>query len=374
MTQSARLIEATQQTEQTVSVIICCYTMERLNDIREAMNSVLNQTLEPCEIILSVDHNKELYQTLKLNIEPRTLNLEPQIRTVLNTGVEGLSETRNVGIRAASGDIVAFIDDDAVAEPDWLENLVKPFRLTQSTQGTVVAVGGQAIPLWLSGSRPSWFPEELDWIVGCTYKGLPVETLNLEPGTLNLELRTENLEPGTLNLELRTIRNVPGCNMAFEKEIFDKVGGFRSEMGALRETPRGGEEANLCLRIKHQMPDALILYRPNALIHHKVPPRRLKLKYVARRSYNEGFYKSIVEKLSPKPTPSIQQTQALSTESSYLRYLLFTSIPGRLRRFYKRGVLLQAGAIMTTIVATGAGYFIGKVIKPRTQNFERGTW
>lgn len=333
----------------TVSVIICCYTMERLNDIHEAMNSVLDQTLKPCEIILSVDHNRELYHALKLNIEPRTLNLEPQIKTVLNTGVQGLSETRNIGIRAASGDIVAFIDDDAVAEPDWLENLVRPFQsLVPDPQCSVVAVGGRAIPLWLSGVRPSWFPEELDWIIGCTYRGLPVKTLNLEPRTLNPELRT--------------IRNVPGCNMAFRREVFDKVDGFRSEMGGLRETPRGGEEANLCLRIKHQMPDALILYRPNALIHHKVPPRRLRLKYIARRSYNEGFYKSIVERLSPKPTQQTPRTQqTLSTENSYLRYILFTSIPGRLRYFYKEGSLSQLGAIIISLIAAGTGYLLGRV-------------
>jgi len=371
MTQSARLIEATQQTEQTVSVIICCYTMERLNDIHEAMNSVLDQTLKPCEIILSVDHNKELYQTLKLNIEPRTLNLEPQIKTVLNTGVEGLAETRNVGIRAASGDIVAFIDDDAVAEPDWLENLVKPFRLSQLTQGTVVAVGGQAIPLWLSGSRPSWFPEELDWIVGCTYKGLPLKTLNLEPRTQNLELGTENLEPGTLNLELRTIRNVPGCNMAFRREVLEQVGLWKSEIGAVGQNLKGGEEAELCLRIRHTMLNTFILYEPKAVIRHKVPPSRASLKWIFKNSLDQGICKAKVEKLSSKPS---QETQALSTENSYLRYLLFTSIPGRLKYSYKKGSLSQVGAIMISIAATGAGYFIGKVRKPRTQNFERGTW
>ena len=291
--------------------------MERLNDIREAVNSVLNQTSKPYEVILAVDHNEELFESLQSSVishwspipppdssqQTQRTRSTPQTKVVHNTGVQGLSETRNVGISAASGDIVAFIDDDAVAEPDLLENLTRAFsyqpsalsqnsqlrlatQQTQGTQQTVVAVGGQAIPLWLSGSRPSWFPEELDWIVGCAYKGLPVETLHIDPGTLNLQLGT--------------IRNVPGCNMAFRREVFDKVGGFRSEMGGLRETPRGGEEANLCLRIKHQMPDALILYQPNALIHHKAPHRRLRLKYIARRSYNEGFYKSIVEKLQIK--------------------------------------------------------------------------
>jgi glycosyltransferase involved in cell wall biosynthesis len=339
--------------------------MQRLNDIHEAMNSVLNQTLKPYEIVLAVDHNEELFERLQSSAvqnestilpcdssqQPQRTQSTPQTKVVHNTGVRGLSQTRNIGIRAASGEMVAFIDDDAVAEPDWLENLAKPFQsLAPDVQCRVVAVGGRAMPLWLSGSRPSWFPAELDWIVGCTYKGLPVETLNLEPETLNLELGT--------------IRNVPGCNMAFRREVFAMVGGFRSEMGGLGETPRGGEETNLCMRIKHQMPQALIVYRRDALIHHKVPSRRLKLKYVVRRSYNEGFYKSVVERLSPKPpqeTPRTQQMQALSTENSYLRYLLFTSIPARLRYCYKKGSLSQVGAIIISVIATGTGYLSGRV-------------
>lgn len=371
-----------------VSVIICCYTMERLNDIYEAVGSVLNQTLKPHEVILAIDHNEELYQ--KLAESPNLNESKPiSIKLVLNTGAQGLSETRNVGIRASSGDIVAFIDDDAIAEPDWLENLAKPFShqsaaRSQSHQTNdyrpstadyrVVAVGGRAIPLWLSGSRPTWFPEELDWIVGCTYKGLPLSYSLQSPVT-----GQQSSTP--LDYRLSTVRNVPGCNMAFRKEVFEQAGFFRSEMGGIKETPRGGEEAELCLRIKHKIPDSLILYQPNAVIHHKVPSWRLNLRYLTQRSFNEGFYKAKVQKLhqptkksavgSPQstvkipnsrlPTTDSRLSKALSTESSYLRYLLFTSIPERLRRFYRKGSFLQAGAIIISIVATGTGYLIGRI-------------
>ena len=303
-----------------VSVIICAYTMERLKDIHEAVDSVLAQTLEPCEVIVAVDHNENLYQVLKDR-------LPSEFKIVENNGDQGLSETRNVGIRAASGEIVAFIDDDAVAEKDWLEKLTEPFQ-----SPNVIAVGGRAIPLWHDGKRPSWFPEELDWIVGCTYRGLPL---------------TGN-----------EIRNVPGCNMTFKRKVFDGVGFFRSDIGGIKETPRGGEEAEICLRIKHEIPDALILYEPNATIHHKVPLYRSGLRYLIRRSYNEGFYKSLVQKLSSRPT---QKTHPLSSENSYLRYLLLASIPSRLKHFYRRGNFSQIGAIMISIAAAGTGYLVGKV-------------
>jgi glycosyltransferase involved in cell wall biosynthesis len=328
----------------TVSVIICCYTEERLKDIREALESVLAQMLRPHEVIISVDHNKRLYEILKSyyltaqSSQPAKLTQQtertlsnPQTKVVLNEGAQGLSETRNVGIRTASGDIVAFIDDDALAEPNWLENLVRPFQpRISSPQSRVVAVGGQAIPLWPNSRRPSWFPEELDWIVGCTYKGLP--------------------------LKGNQTRNVLGCNMAFRKGVFGEAGLFKSETGRLGATMGCGEEADLCLRISHAEPQALILFEAQAIIHHKVTPRRTTWRYLWQRCYNEGFYKAKVQKLHQ----ATQQT--LSTEDSYLRYLLFKSIPERLARFYRGQSLLQIAAIIVCIAATGTGYLAGRTM------------
>ncbi|MCD5401861.1 glycosyltransferase [candidate division NPL-UPA2 bacterium] len=190
--------------------------------------------------MLSVDHNEELYRTLEgwlKDVGPGAPDI--RLKLVHNTGVPGLSETRNVGIRAAEGDIVAFIDDDAVAEPDWLENLVRPFEVPE-----VVAVGGRAVPLWLSGSRLSWswFPEELDWIAGCTYKGLPVNYSPKSAVGSQQSIPDSRSSPPDYRLSiddsrLTTIRNVPGCNMSFRKEVFGSVGFFRNDIGGLKETP-----------------------------------------------------------------------------------------------------------------------------------------
>jgi len=335
----------------TVSAIICCYTGERFKDIHEAVESALAQTLKPHEVIIAVDHNKQLYERLAENYRdsveirrnPVILNRSPNCQSpvpnpqppvpivlVLNGGTQGLSETRNVGIRASSGDIVAFIDDDALAGPDWLEKLIRPFQPPVPIfPSHVVAVGGRAIPLWPNDRRPSWFAEELDWIVGCTYKGLP--------------------------LDGNRIRNVHGCNMAFRKGCFEKAGFFRSETGRVGATTGCGEEADLCLRIAHALPEALIAYQEHATIRHKVAPHRTTWRYLWQRSYNEGFYKSLVKKLS-----SGSAQTALSTEDSYLRYLLFKSIPERLARFYRKGSLRQIAAIIVCIAATGVGYLAGR--------------
>jgi glycosyltransferase involved in cell wall biosynthesis len=350
----------------TASIIICCYTEERLEDIHEAVQSVLAQTLRPHEVIISVDHNKQLYEILKscyvtsqqTQQTQGTLST-PQTKVVLNEGAQGLSETRNAGIRAASGEIIAFIDDDAVAEPDWLENLVKPFRPsqeTQTTQGTVVAVGGRAIPLWSTGRRPSWFPEELDWIIGCTYRGLPTRVLKSEGIDPNAEFETSSPDLRPSSLELSIVRNVPGCNMAFRRGVFARAGFFTSETGRVGATAGCGEETELCLRISRALPEALIVYQEHATIHHKVNRHRTTWRHLWRRSYNEGFYKSLIKRLS-----SDSAATALSTEDSYLRYLVFKSIRERLSSFYKEGKLLQVAAVLTTITATGVGYILGRI-------------
>src|SRR5579862_366053 len=102
------------------SVIVCCYTMERIGDIHAAVSSVLKQTLPAHEIIVAVDHNDELCRALREQ-------LPPSVAVVPNDGVRGISDNRNVGMRAATGDVIVYIDDDAVAESDWLEQLAKPF-------------------------------------------------------------------------------------------------------------------------------------------------------------------------------------------------------------------------------------------------------
>jgi glycosyltransferase involved in cell wall biosynthesis len=288
-----------------------------LHDIHEAVNSVLHQTHRPHEVIVVVDHNEELFNQLKSE-------LPPGVTLALNDGLhQGSSATDNVGISLAKGDIVAFIDDDGVAARDWLEKLIMNYQ-----DAATVSVGGKIIPKWIA-KRPSWFCDELNWVVGSTYKGHP-------------ESRTE-------------VRNLIFCNASLRKNVFGSVGLLPAETGRLANWGTGFE-SQAFLRLKSQMPDARIIFDPAAIVYHKVAPHRAKIKYIILRSYNEGYFKAKVEKavagLSHKP---------LSTESSYLRYLLLSSIPRRLRYFYKPWYLAEASAIMIMTIATGLGYIVGKL-------------
>src|SRR4051812_10678432 len=134
----------------TFSVVICAYTEKRWDDVLAAVRSVQRQSLPPLEIILVVDHNPALLERLAGEL--------PDVRVVANQGPRGLSGGKNTGVALARGTVVAFLDDDAVAEADWLKAMAGAY-----TRPDVVGVGGLTRPLWETG-RPRWFPEEFDWV------------------------------------------------------------------------------------------------------------------------------------------------------------------------------------------------------------------
>lgn len=298
-----------------VSVVICAYTMERLNDLCEAVQSLREQTLKPFEIIVAIDHNDELYDRLKITLPATT-------KIIKNQDTPGVSVTRNVGILAANGEFVACMDDDAQARPDWLENIVTPLET-----GIASVVGGKCELFWKGGERPVWFAEELDWIVGGTYKGHP-------------DKPTE-------------VRNVSSCSMALSRETLRAAGYFDERIGSVNGERRGGEEAVFCLNIKNSIPEKQILYEPKAVVLHKVHVARAAIGYVIKRSYQEGVSKAVLERL-------VGSGGSLTVEGSYLKYLVKNSVPRRLATLYRPSSFLQLWSIVLSVSATIAGYAVQK--------------
>src|SRR5438128_9681005 len=97
------------------SVVVCTYSQPRWDGFMAAVESVRRQHMSPAEIIVVVDHNDDLLE--------RVAKEAPDVLAVGNLGCRGLSDARNAGVACARGDVIAFLDDDAVAEPDWLEVL-----------------------------------------------------------------------------------------------------------------------------------------------------------------------------------------------------------------------------------------------------------
>ncbi len=306
-----------------VSVVVCTYSRDRMGQLRETLESLEAQSYPSWETLVVVDYNPALRAELETMIQGST-------RLAENTGTRGLSGARNTGIERAQGEIVAFIDDDARADPRWIEGLVECYRDLQ-----VLASGGRIVPVWEGGQAPAWLPEEFLWVMGCSYRGLP------------------NGGP---------VRNVIGCNMSFRSLVFDSVGGFNPVVGRLGTKPLGCEETEICIRALKQWPGHQIMYVPDAVVYHNVPNARQTFRYFMSRCYSEGISKAVVRRLAGPA--------GVSSERSYATRTL---IPAVLRNL-KDAILLrgparslsQAAVICLGSSAVGIGFAVG-ALRSRNQ-------
>lgn len=300
-----------------VSVVICAYTEERWNDLVEAVESVKNQTVPAREIIVVIDHNQALFERAQAEIVG--------VVVIENGEARGLSGARNSGIATASGAIIAFLDDDATAAPDWIERLLEGYG-----QPEVLGVGGAIEPLWEQG-RPAWFPEEFDWVVGCTYRGMPTT--------------------------VAPVRNLIGANMSFRREVFERVGGFRNGMGRVDTLPIGCEETEFCIRARQHIPGSIFIYEPRATAFHKVSASRVRWRYYLSRCYFEGRSKAVVSWL-------VGQRDGLASERVHvLRTLPSGILRNLLEVVSQRDItgLKRTGAIIVGLAATTLGFLSGKL-------------
>lgn len=242
------------------TVVIIAYTMERWSLTCDAVESARNQTMPPCEVILCVE-GQELAERFKERFA-RSEGSAPPIRVINSQQEEGepapaateqervpyachaqVAVERTRGVELASTEIVAFLDDDASADPDWLERLLAPFA-----DPSVVAVGGAPLPVYAK-PRPRWFPSEFNWVFGCAYAGLPTKTAP-------------------------TLRLI-GANMAARRESILAVGGFRSL----------ADDLDLANRLLELSPQSRLIYEPAAIVHHYVHEDRLTWHYFWRRCF-----------------------------------------------------------------------------------------
>jgi glucosyl-dolichyl phosphate glucuronosyltransferase len=297
-----------------VSVVIAAFAMERWDEIREAVASVREQTVPVLETILVVDHNQAL-------LDRATRELEGVI-VLPNAGSKGASGGRNSGVAASHGEVVAFLDDDAVAAPTWLESLLGHFA-----NPDVVGVGGKLVPLW-AGSRPRWFPDEFYWAVGASYQGMP-----------------EKATP---------VRNVWSGNMVIRRRTFDAVGGFREDFGKVGGRSRP-EDTDLCLRAAAAQPGGTWIYEPAGIAGHRVPSRRATFGFFLSRCLNEGSGKAALAALNGA-------SESTSAERHYTRRILPEGMARGLREA-ARGDF--SGGLRSLAIAAGflfalAGFLTGR--------------
>jgi GT2 family glycosyltransferase len=306
---------------ERVSVVICAYTMDRWDDLVEAVASALRQTLQPDAVIVVIDHNEQLELRATIELAGATV--------VANRSTKGLSGARNTGVSFASGEIVAFLDDDAYAEDDWLERLVAPL-----SDGAIVGTGGWIVPNWETKPK-AWFPTTFYWILGCSYAGLPAAGA--------------------------TLRNPIGANMAIRRRLFATVGGFTSGIGRIGKVPLGCEETELCIRYTARSPGERFVLVRDAVVHHRVPASRLTWHYFWTRCWAEGLSKAAVTSL-------VGTSSGLAAERRHvMRTIPRDVVDGLLSApRHPRTAAIRCGLILAGVVAAAAGLLRGRIALRRS--------
>ncbi|WP_254822452.1 glucosyl-dolichyl phosphate glucuronosyltransferase [Haloglomus halophilum] len=308
-----------------VSVVLCTHTLERYEYLTDAAESVLTGTYDDLELVCVSDGNEAVYERMQEDYGDH-----PTVVTDCLDENSGLLTARNHGAELASGDVVAFLDDDAIACEAWLELLVDAYR-----EHDALAVGGRMTPRWEApDGEPGILPEEFYWLVGVTHRGFGPDG---DPG-----------EPGW-------VRNTMGSNISFRAEVFAELGGFDVDIGGRKgDNHLQGGESELCARLRAEY-DQRVWYVPEATVEHRIFEYRTEPDWLLERAFWQGYSKRGMERFVPEST---------GAEGEFLGDLLGEFVPDRLRGLVLRPSAAAALQLLFLFVFTGAvgtGYLYGIV-------------
>jgi glycosyltransferase involved in cell wall biosynthesis len=235
-----------------ISVIVpTCFREQLLID---CVDSLVSQSYPSFEIIV-IDQAPQ--PRLEAVLGER-FHGDPRIR-YFHVDAAGAARARNTGVAHAAGSIVAFIDDDAVAETAWLQEVAE--ALEDPLHPAVVA--GRLLPLW-NGRRPPWYPRQAEYLLGL----------------YDIGDRRCPMPPADLPI---------GANMAGLRSIIIENGGFDENLGPnyFRKNQRiTGEDGILGQRIRAA--GHVILYEPGAVVRHRVDAHKQTRSYFITRNFWEG--------------------------------------------------------------------------------------
>lgn len=235
-----------------LSIVICTYNRERY--IAESVRASLNQTVKQGDYQVIVVNNNSTDGTdnvcRQLLVEE---NLEFDYFIETN---QGLSYARNRGIQESTGEIIVFVDDDAMMERDYVENLLTFFE----SDSNVSAVGGRIYPRY-EENKADWLSPVLMPLIAA----------------LDLGDRARPFRWGKFPI---------GANMAFRKSVFDKIGLFNVGLGRSGAKLQGGEEKDVFARMRAE--NLSVWYCPDVIVHHVIPASRLDEAYIRRMGIGVG--------------------------------------------------------------------------------------
>lgn len=243
-----------------ISAIVCTYNREKY--ILECLACLMSGSLDNLEVIV-VDNNST-DRTAELVKGFLAKNPEFPGRYVLETR-QGLSNARNRGISEAEGDILVFLDDDALCYPGYMDKL----KEAMAANPEAGAFGGRIHPAFEDGNVPKWL---------CRWSNSWVSGLDL----------------GDRDKVFRKGKFPIGANMGFRRRVLEECGVFNPELGRSAGNLIGGEEKDLFNRVRAK--GYAISYFHNVEVAHMIPPSRTTLDYVRRFADGVGQSEKIRSK------------------------------------------------------------------------------
>ena len=242
-----------------LTVAIC--TFNRSMILPRALDSVRNQTRTSDDFEILVVDNGSTDRTR--DVVAAVQSEDSRVRYVVEPRA-GISHARNCALAEGRGEYLAFIDDDAWADPEWLENLLAPI---QSIRPAPECVVGPVSLVW-EGKRPEWFPDRFESLL-CRY---------------DMGAAPRFLDRG--NYLLTT-------NSLFHRRTLLELGGLRTDLGHKGKALLGGEDNEIFQRLVAN--GYRVFYQPTARVYHPVPKARQTRRYLLRRLFWDGASQPLVD-------------------------------------------------------------------------------
>lgn len=302
--------DSTASEEPLISIVTLSYSDNRLADILDLLASIEAQTYPSIELVFVVERSIKIYDLLS------KASLKYPKRIYFTERKMSVAEARNAATRIATGDVIAYIDDDAELTSGWAEALSSSLASNPS----VIGVTGAIVPNWEVNADAAIFPESLYWMIGCT-------------------AWRESTMP-------RFIESAQSLNTGYRREAFSahrfKIHQFKDEDRASLHSGLQGDDVDFALRVTSGTKRKLC-YDPSMRIMHKVPHSRMRITYVSRYAFWQGFTEARYRHRK------LAKERYSSAISPLLRTLVHDSLP-RKESGRRQAVLLAA------LLSFGLGY------------------
>lgn len=242
-------IMQTSSKQPEITAVVCTYN--RYDLLRRAVDSLLAQTLDHDRLeIMVIDNSPD---PTRAEREKATYDSLGRVRYEIER-TPGLSNARNVALRACRSRFISYLDDDAIARPNWLEKVIEGFEAFPSQAGVV---GGRIEPIW-EAPRPAWLPDSL----------LGSLTVVNWGGVLRVAAANEW---------------VAGANISFLVEPLRAIGGFPTNLGRVGSGNilLSNEEIQILTEMRKL--GLQVIYAPDAIVDHLVEIKRLDQKWMRKR-------------------------------------------------------------------------------------------